>query len=40
VVKLGKNVYRAGVGEILTEGSINPSNIPNLEKKFGGANVN
>ncbi|MBQ6516123.1 hypothetical protein IJI31_02975 [bacterium] len=37
VVKLGKNVYKAGVGEILTQGSIKNSNIPNLEHKFGGA---
>ena len=37
VVKLGKNVYKAGVGEILTQGTIKNSNIPNLESKFGGA---
>ena len=37
VVKLGNNVYKAGVGEILTQGSIKNSNIPNLENKFGGA---
>jgi len=37
VVKLGKNVYKAGVGEILTQGTIKNSNIPNLENKFGGA---
>jgi len=37
VVKLGNNVYKAGVGEILTQGSIKNSNIPDLEHKFGGA---
>lgn len=35
-VKLGENSYRAGIGEILTEGTITHSNIPNLSNKFGG----
>lgn len=36
-VKLGQNVYTAGIGEILTEGTINRNEISNLNKKFGGA---
>jgi hypothetical protein len=35
-VKLGNNTYKAGIGEILTEGSINYNNVSNLNKKFGG----
>lgn len=35
-VKLGANVYRAGIGEILTEGSVNYNNVANLNNKFGG----
>ena len=35
-VQLGSNVYKAGIGEILTEGSLNHNNISNLENKFGG----
>lgn len=35
-VMLGKNTYKAGIGEILTEGSINYNNVSNLNKKFGG----
>jgi hypothetical protein len=35
-VKLGSNTYKAGIGEILTEGQLNHSNIPNLNNKFGG----
>ena len=35
-VKLGANVYRAGIGEILTEGSMNRNDISNLNNKFGG----
>ncbi len=35
-VKLGTNIYRAGIGEILTEGSINYNEVSNLSKKFGG----
>lgn len=35
-VKLGENSYSAGIGEILTEGEVNHSNIPNLNNKFGG----
>jgi hypothetical protein len=33
---LGANVYKAGIGEILTEGSMNHNNVSNLENKFGG----
>ena len=35
-VKLGSNTYNAGIGEILTEGSVNYNNVSNLSKKFGG----
>ena len=35
-VKLGSNVYKAGIGEILTEGVINRNEVSNLNKKFGG----
>lgn len=35
-VKLGANVYKAGIGEILTEGSMNHNEVANLSKKFGG----
>ena len=36
-VKLGTNTYTAGIGEILTEGSVNYNKVSNLNKKFGGA---
>ena len=35
-VQFGKNTYKAGIGEILTEGTLNHNNISNLSKKFGG----
>ena len=35
-VKLGNNVYKAGIGEILTEGTVNHNEVSNLSKKFGG----
>ena len=35
-VQLGSNVYKAGIGEILTEGEINHNEVSNLNKKFGG----
>ena len=35
-VQFGKNTYTAGIGEILTEGSVNRNDIANLDKKFGG----
>lgn len=35
-VKLGNNTYNAGIGEILTEGSLNYNDVSNLSKKFGG----
>lgn len=35
-VKLGANVYKAGIGEILTEGSLNRNDVSNLNNKFGG----
>lgn len=35
-VKLGNNTYKAGIGEILTEGSLNHNDVSNLNKKFGG----
>ena len=37
-VKLGANVYKAGIGEILTEGTINYNEVSNLGNKFGGVN--
>ncbi len=37
-VMLGQNTYKAGIGEILTEGSINYNDVSNLNKKFGGKN--
>lgn len=38
-VKLGKNIYSAGVGELLTQASFNEGNISNLNKRFGGNDV-
>lgn len=35
-VQLGKNVYKAGIGEILTEGTLNHNVVSNLNNKFGG----
>lgn len=35
-VKLGANTYKAGIGEILTEGSLNHNDVSNLSNKFGG----
>lgn len=35
-VKLGNNTYKAGIGEILTEGEVNINTVSNLSKKFGG----
>lgn len=35
-VKLGNNTYKAGIGEILTEGTLRQNDVPNLSKKFGG----
>ncbi len=35
-VKLGKNTYKAGIGEPLTEGGVNFNDVSNLSKKFGG----
>lgn len=37
VVQLGKNVYKAGVGEILAKGEMNYNTVSNLNKKFGGS---
>lgn len=39
IVQLGRNVYQAGVGELLSRTSLNQNNIANLNKKFGGNNV-
>lgn len=39
LVQLGKNVYKAGVGEILTDTGMNYNVIANLDKKFGGNDV-
>lgn len=35
-VQLGSNVFKAGIGEILTEGSLNYNEVSNLGNKFGG----
>ena len=35
-VKLNSNVYKAGIGEILTEGVVNHNDVSNLNNKFGG----
>ena len=35
-VQLGANVYKAGIGEILTEGSLHHNDVSNLSNKFGG----
>lgn len=35
-VMLGSNTYKAGIGEILTEGSVNYNDVSNLNNKFGG----
>ena len=35
-VKLGANVYKAGIGEILTEGTLKHNDVSNLNNKFGG----
>lgn len=37
-VMLGENSYQAGIGEILTEGSIKYNEVSNLNNKFGGKN--
>ena len=35
-VKSGKNTYTAGIGELITDGSVNYNDISDLDKKFGG----
>lgn len=35
-VQLGSNIYKAGIGEILTEGVLNHNDVSNLNNKFGG----
>ncbi len=37
-VQLGKNVYRAGIGEMLTTNDIHYNKVSNLNSKFGGKN--
>ena len=39
-VKLGKNTYTAGIGEIITRDDMHHNKISNLDKKFGGKNGN
>lgn len=39
-VQLGSNVYKAGVGEIVTKEGITYNQVSNLSKKFGGATNN
>ncbi len=38
-VQLGKNIYQAGVGELLSQTNINYNTVANLHKKFGGNEV-
>lgn len=40
IVQLGKNIYQAGVGELLSITSLNQNTIANLNKKFGGNHHN
>ena len=37
-VKLGQNIYRAGIGEMLTTNNIHYNKVSNLDSKFGGKN--
>lgn len=39
MVQLGQNVYKAGVGELLSQADLSQNNIANLNKKFGGNTV-
>lgn len=39
IVQLGRNVYRAGVGELLSPAELKCNTIANLNKKFGGNNI-
>lgn len=39
VVQLGKNIYQAGVGELLSPTDLKFNTIANLNKKFGGNDV-
>lgn len=39
VVKLGANIYQAGVGQLLIPTSLNYNTIANLNKKFGGNDI-
>lgn len=39
IVQLGKNTYKAGVGQLLSQGQMNHNAISNLNKKFGGNEV-
>lgn len=36
IVQLGRNIYKAGVGELLSRTDLNYNTIANLNKKFGG----
>lgn len=39
LVQLGSNIYKAGVGELLSLTNINFNNIANLNRKFGGNSI-
>lgn len=39
IVQLGKNIYQAGVGELLSQTDLNYNTIANLNKKFGGNDI-
>ena len=36
-VQLGRNVYKAGVGQLFVNSDLNYNSVANLERKFGGA---
>lgn len=39
IVQLGRNIYQAGVGELLSQSNLNYNSIANLDKKFGGNDI-
>jgi len=39
LVQLGKNIYKAGVGELLSQSNVNYNTVANLNKKFAGNDV-
>lgn len=39
IVQLGNNIYKAGVGQLLSQTNLNYNTVANLNKKFGGNDV-